>query len=115
MARAVLRDQLLAQLLDQEQFDVWHLRVQWPSSLRATERLADSSMPRPHSSTPQLLLTVSSSSTLASSSASISAVGIPHRPKPPTASEEPRATSATASAALATTLSIRAPARGRSA
>lgn len=41
LTRAVLRDQLLAQLLDQEQFDVWYLRVQWPSSLRATEQPAD--------------------------------------------------------------------------
>src|SRR4051794_3102424 len=71
--------------------------------------LADSSIPRPHSSTPQLLLTVSSSSTPAASSASISAVGMPQRPKPPTASEAPLGMSATASAALPTTLSICCP------
>src|SRR5689334_18777303 len=69
-------------------------------------RFADSSIPRPHSSTPQLLLTVSRSVTPASSSASISAVRIPHRPKPPTASDEPSAMSATASTALPTTLSM---------
>lgn len=39
--RPALRDQLLAQLLDQEQFDVWYIRVQWPSSLRSTEQPAD--------------------------------------------------------------------------
>jgi len=41
LTRPVLRDQLLAQLLDQDQFDVWYIRVQWPSSLRATEQPAD--------------------------------------------------------------------------
>jgi len=41
LTRAVLRDQLLAQLLDQEQFDIWYVRVQWPSSLRSTEQPVD--------------------------------------------------------------------------
>ena len=36
----------------------------------------------------------------------ISAVGMPHSPKPPTASDDPFAMSATASTALATTLSM---------
>ena len=30
-----LRDALLAQLLDQEQFDTWYLRVQWSTSIRS--------------------------------------------------------------------------------
>ncbi|WP_243076414.1 hypothetical protein [Microbacterium sp. SS28] len=30
-----LRAKLFAQLLDQEQFDVWHIRVQWPSTVRS--------------------------------------------------------------------------------
>ena len=37
----VLRDQLLDQLLDQEQFDTWYIRVQWPSTLRSTEQPTD--------------------------------------------------------------------------
>lgn len=32
---STLRAKLFAQLLDQEQFDVWHVRVQWPSSVRS--------------------------------------------------------------------------------
>ena len=48
-------------------------------------------------------------STPASSSASISTDGMPHSPKPPTDSVAPSAMSATASAALATTLSTRRP------
>ena len=35
LASDTLRAKLFAQLLDQEQFDVWHIRVQWPSSLRS--------------------------------------------------------------------------------
>lgn len=35
LARPVLRDALLAQLVDQEQFDTWYVRVQWPGSVRA--------------------------------------------------------------------------------
>lgn len=38
LSRPALRDQLLNQLLDQEQFDIWYVRVQWPSTLRATEQ-----------------------------------------------------------------------------
>lgn len=41
LTSTVLRDQLLAQLLDQEQFDIWYVRVQWPSSLRSTEQPVD--------------------------------------------------------------------------
>jgi len=41
LTRSVLRDQLLAHLLDQEQFDIWYIRVQWPSSLRSTEQPVD--------------------------------------------------------------------------
>lgn len=33
LTNPVLRDTLLARLIDQEQFDVWYIRVQWPSSL----------------------------------------------------------------------------------
>src|SRR5690606_33095749 len=74
-------------------------------------RRAPSSTPRPQSSTPQLLLTTDRSVVPCSSRASISAIGLPHSPKPPTASEAPSGMSATASAALATTLSnpVRAP------
>ena len=35
LARPVLRDALLAQLVNQEQFDTWYVRVQWPGSVRA--------------------------------------------------------------------------------
>src|SRR4051794_16235115 len=64
-----------------------------------------SSTPRPQVSTPQLLDTASSRSAPCSSNASISTVGMPYRPNPPTAIVEPLAMSATASAADATTLS----------
>ncbi|MFE9328537.1 hypothetical protein ACIHDR_47190 [Nocardia sp. NPDC052278] len=33
LANPILRDALLARLIDQDQFDVWYIRVQWPSSL----------------------------------------------------------------------------------
>ncbi|GAP55799.1 hypothetical protein AHiyo6_23640 [Arthrobacter sp. Hiyo6] len=65
-----------------------------------------SRIPRPQSSTPQLLLTVSSSLAPRWWRASMSATGMPHNPNPPTASDAPSWISATASAALATTLSI---------
>ena len=68
-------------------------------------RPATSSTPSPASSTPQLFDTVSRSVLPSSCSASISTCGMPHRPKPPTASEAPSPMSATASAADATTLS----------
>ena len=71
-------------------------------------RFSISSRPRPHSSTPQLFDTASRSVTPASSSASISTDGTPHSPNPPTASLAPSGMSATASAALATTLSMSA-------
>lgn len=38
LSNATLRSALLAQLLDQEQFDVWYIRVQWPADLRATHQ-----------------------------------------------------------------------------
>src|SRR5450830_104148 len=65
-----------------------------------------SRMPSPQSSTPQLLLTVSRSVAPRSCRASIRAPGMPHSPIPPTAREAPSWMSATASAALATTLLI---------
>ncbi len=72
-------------------------------------RLANSSRPNPHSSTPQLLETASRSDVPASRSASISTDGTPHNPNPPTDSVAPSGMSATASAALATTLSTSCP------
>jgi len=72
-------------------------------------RFSRSSMPSPNSSTPQLLLTVTRSLTPVASTASISTDGNPQSPNPPTARDEPLAMSATASAALATTLSIPLP------
>src|SRR5215218_5676849 len=68
-----------------------------------------SRMPSPQSSTPQLLLTVSRSRVPERWSASMRATGMPQRPKPPTAREAPSGISATASSALATTLSITVP------
>src|ERR1700761_2662863 len=59
-------------------------------------------------STPQLLETVSRSVTPRSATAAISASGMPHKPNPPTARDEPSVMSATASSAVATTLSITA-------
>src|SRR6195952_3831901 len=72
-------------------------------------RFSPSSRPRPQSSTPQLFETASRSVVPASSNASISTDGIPHSPKPPTDSVAPSGMSATASAALATTLSTSTP------
>src|SRR3954453_20832677 len=72
-------------------------------------RRSASSSPSPQSSTPQLLLTTSRSVTPASSSAWMSPLGMPHSPTPPTASVLPSGMSATASAALATVLSIIRP------
>src|SRR6478735_9467107 len=69
-------------------------------------RPSRSRMPSPQSSTPQLLLTVSRPEVPARWRASIRATGIPQSPNPPTASEAPSGMSATASSALATTLSI---------
>ena len=62
-------------------------------------RLAFSRMPRPQSSTPQLLLTMLRSLVPCASSASMSAMGLPESPNPPTASDAPSGMSATASAA----------------
>ena len=72
-------------------------------------RFARSSEPSPHSSTPQLLLTVSRSVASVASTASMRACGIPHSPNPPTARDAPLAMPATASAAEPTTLSTAAP------
>src|ERR1039458_4827833 len=72
-------------------------------------RLAPSSRPRPHPSTPQLLLTVSRSVASLARSASMRAVGMPHSPKPPTANDEPLRMSCTACSAVSTTLSIYTP------
>ena len=44
LTRQALRDQLLALLLDQEQFDTWYIRVQWPNTLRSTEQPADAAL-----------------------------------------------------------------------
>lgn len=33
-----LQTKLFGQLLDQEQYKIWHIRVQWPASLRATQQ-----------------------------------------------------------------------------
>lgn len=33
-----LREKLFAELVDQEQFDIWHIRVQWPASLGTFEQ-----------------------------------------------------------------------------
>src|SRR5680860_1515738 len=69
-------------------------------------RWSSSSRPSPQPSTPQLLLMVSRSVVPCACRASISTSGMPQSPKPPTAREAPSGMSATASAALATTLSI---------
>ncbi|RZL75093.1 MAG: hypothetical protein EOP32_32195 [Rhodococcus sp. (in: high G+C Gram-positive bacteria)] len=36
-----LRERLFAELVDKEQFDIWHIRVQWPSSLGTFEQPRD--------------------------------------------------------------------------
>lgn len=64
-------------------------------------------MPRPWSSVPQLLDTTRSASVPWAWRASMRAVGTPHRPNPPTASEAPSPMSATAWAAVGTVLSMR--------
>ena len=69
-------------------------------------RLCCNNTPKPIPSTPKLFETVSRSRTPSSSTAAISAWGMPHSPNPPTASDDPSVTSATASAVVATTLSI---------
>ena len=71
-------------------------------------RCSASNRPNPQPSTPQLFDTASSSSAPEARTASISTDGIPHNPKPPTASRDPLPMSTTASAALPTTLSTRA-------
>src|SRR3954452_13945226 len=69
-------------------------------------RPAASSRPRPQPSTPRLLETISRSVVPLASSARISSIGTPLRPKPPTAIDAPSGMSATASAAEATRLSM---------
>jgi len=69
-------------------------------------RCAASRMPRPQSSTPQLLLTTLRSVVPWARSASMRAIGFPESPKPPTASEAPSGMSATAAAADSHCLSI---------
>lgn len=44
LKNADLREKLFAELIDQEQFDLWHIRVQWPSSLGAFEQPKDSDL-----------------------------------------------------------------------
>ncbi|TDZ42384.1 hypothetical protein [Mycobacteroides franklinii] len=39
-----LREALFSQLVDQEQFDLWYIRVQWPASLRAFQQPTDGSL-----------------------------------------------------------------------
>lgn len=40
------REALLDQLLDQEQFDVWHIRVQWPATIRSWAQPTDEQLLR---------------------------------------------------------------------
>jgi hypothetical protein len=64
-----------------------------------------SSSPRPKSSTPALLdTTVSPLTSGRERSAAMSVSGMPHRPNPPTSTVAPAGMSATAAAALATSL-----------
>lgn len=44
LTRPVLRRALLAQLVDQEQFDTWYVRVQWPKSVRAYAQPGDAAL-----------------------------------------------------------------------
>lgn len=44
LANATLRGKLFSQLVDQEQFDVWHIRVQWPASLRSLHQPVDAEL-----------------------------------------------------------------------
>jgi|SRR5271163_9710 len=44
LTSTTLREALFAQLVDQEQFDLWHIRVQWPASLRAFQQPSDASL-----------------------------------------------------------------------
>jgi hypothetical protein len=46
LTHAPLRDRLLAQLLDQEQFDIWYTRVQWSASLRSYAQQTDEELLR---------------------------------------------------------------------
>lgn len=44
LTRRPLRDALFAQLIDQEQFDLWYVRIQWPASLRAFQQPTDANL-----------------------------------------------------------------------
>jgi len=44
LASTALREMLFAQLVDQEQFDLWHIRVQWPAALRAFQQPTDANL-----------------------------------------------------------------------
>lgn len=41
LSNPTLRSKLLGQLLDQEQFDIWHIRVQWQAGLRSMHQPVD--------------------------------------------------------------------------
>ena len=69
-------------------------------------RLSFRRIPKPQSSTPQLLETASRSVTPSLWISAMSTLGTPQRPNPPTASDEPLTMPSTASAALETTLSM---------
>lgn len=44
LASKALRDALFAQLVDQEQFDLWYIRIQWSASLRAFQQPTDTNL-----------------------------------------------------------------------
>jgi hypothetical protein len=56
LINATSRSALLAQLLDQEQFDVWYIRVQWPADLRATHQPLNSKLLQGYKRLAQLAL-----------------------------------------------------------
>ena len=106
LGEGALRDQLDLQLAGQvlagELLVLADVGAGDPGDAAGGEQDAEAPSP----STPQLLETTPSPPTPRSYSAWISTFGTPLRPKPPTASDAPSGTSATASAAEATTLSI---------
>lgn len=44
LRRPQLLDVLLTELIEQQQFDIWHVRVQWPSSARSWAQLTDDNL-----------------------------------------------------------------------
>jgi hypothetical protein len=44
LSSRALREALFAQLVDREQFDLWHVRVQWTASLRAFQQPTDAEL-----------------------------------------------------------------------